>query len=76
MKTEEINGTWNMIPELKEGGEIECPECKEWSNHNKWIETSVDCELCGDHDAIRCPECEEEFDHVYAPDFKTKITKT
>ena len=74
MKIEDINCTWDMKPLLKEGDLIECPECKEWINHNEWIESSVDCELCGDHTAIQCPKCDELFDHVYSPEFNTKTS--
>lgn len=61
--------SWDFPVDPFEGCEIQCPECKEWSNHNDWIESSVYCELCGDHSAIQCPKCDERFDHVWSPKF-------
>ena len=51
-------------PKLKEGDEIQCPSCKEWSTHEEWDETEVYCDLCGSHSAIGCLKCEDVFDHV------------
>ena len=55
-----------------DGCEIQCPECKEWSNIENWKEYTVPCDICGDHDAIMCPECTELFDHVYSPRFEVR----
>ncbi len=43
-----------------------CSECKKSADFNKWVESWVGCELCGDHDAAKCPECGELHDHVDA----------
>lgn len=66
MEIKEIQKDFNLQPKenIKDGCELECPVCKEWSNHSLWIETQVFCELCGDHFAIGCPSCEERFDHT------------
>lgn len=72
MTIEQLKFAWTFEPVLKEGSEIQCPECKEFSHHDDWIQTSAGCELCGDHDAIECPKCGEYFDHVFSPTFVTK----
>lgn len=75
MKIENLSGSWDFVPEenLQEGCEIQCPECKQWYNHNAWGLSSVYCELCGYHDAIECPNCKECFDHVSHEPFKCRI---
>jgi len=64
-----------MTPEenLKEGCELKCPKCSEWNSHDKWEETIVYCEDCGEHAAIQCPHCDEEFDHVGSEPFQCRI---
>ncbi len=65
-----------MEPEPVDGCEIKCPECFVWSKIEDWEETSVGCELCGEHTAIRCPKCSECFDHVHGPKFETRSLKS
>lgn len=74
MKIEDIKDTWDILnpDQAVDGCEIKCPHCNEWSSHNDWEQTSLPCDLCGDHDAIRCPECFESFDHVWSPDFECR----
>lgn len=56
---------WNITPEPVSGCEIKCTECGEWSHHEKWEESFIDCEICGDHDAMICPNCNESLDRVF-----------
>ena len=42
-----------------------CHECKKWGKKDRWRETMVGCEDCGDHDAKQCPHCEEAIDEVF-----------
>ncbi len=67
MNIKDLSDSWDFEPieNLKEGCEILCPECLTWSLHTEWRESSVGCELCGEHYAIKCPECDERFDHVW-----------
>lgn len=63
-------------PELKEGCSIECPECKEFSHHNEWVEAEVGCEDCGSHAAMKCPKCDVYFDGVgFSVNYGQFITK-
>lgn len=68
---------WDLSEEItdEKAQEVECPECKEWSIAADWSETSVGCELCGEHAAIRCPKCYESFDHVHGPVFIVRPIK-
>lgn len=61
---------WDIKP--FEGCEIQCPECKKWTNHKDWNLVSEICETCGEHDAIQCPICEESFGHVYDTKFRVR----
>lgn len=42
-----------------------CPDCQVTSPRGEWVETTVPCEDCGDHDALRCPACGEVHDTVH-----------
>lgn len=42
-----------------------CPNCGGKSEGVSWGETSVFCEQCGDHAAIKCPLCKDVFDCVW-----------
>ncbi len=66
---------WDFEPDLFEGCEIFCPDCKDWSSHEEWSEGEIGCELCGSHSALICPKCDEYFDHVHGPLFMTRETK-
>lgn len=64
--------SFNFEPEPKDGGDlVVCPECKEASPIRGWRESSVYCDVCGDHPALVCPECEEYIDSVWTT-FKVK----
>ena len=56
----------------KEGCEVHCPECNEWSSHKKWKYTKIDCDLCGFHPAMRCPVCKTVFDSVFCDMFEVR----
>lgn len=73
MKIYDINQLFEIVPVLRESSLLCCPECKGWSKPADWQETSVSCELCGEHTAMRCPECGEDFDHVGGTVFESKI---
>lgn len=59
---------FDLIPleNKKEGCEILCPNCLNWSNHTEWKMSTVECDVCLYHDAIECPKCSRLFDHVYS----------
>ena len=61
---------WDV--DVFEGCQIQCPECKKWAHHSRWVETNVYCEDCGEHSAIECPNCHIRFDHVWSPRFETR----
>ena len=65
-------GKWDFKPELENGNEILCPECKKWSGMNTWREGEVGCEDCGSHPAIVCPLCETCFDWLKSEVFSTR----
>lgn len=75
MKIEDIKDLWEIQPKenLKEGCELKCPECGEWSSHKEWKETSVHCEDCGEHIAMKCPNCGEDFDPVFCQPFECRV---
>ncbi len=54
---------------------ITCPECKARTKSDTWLECSVYCEDCGEHDGLKCPECEEEYDHVWGFDKLIKASE-
>ncbi len=62
---------WTFEPPLQPGSMIVCSECKAASLTDEWKESSVYCEDCGDHQAIRCPQCDWPFDHIFAKPFLT-----
>lgn len=76
MEVEDIKGYWEIYTEenLQEGCELKCPECGEWSSHKEWKETSVYCEDCGEHAAMRCSRCDEVFDHVWSKTFECRVS--
>ena len=76
MEIEDIKGWWEISPKenLQDGCELKCPECGEWSSHKEWKETSVYCEDCGEHMAMRCPHCDEDFDHVWSKTFECRVS--
>jgi len=64
---------FDLNPTPTQGCEIECKECGEWSPHSEWTESEVGCEDCGSHSAIRCRKCDEDFDHVWSVNLKTRL---
>jgi len=56
----------------KEGCEIHCPECNEWSSHYDWEESETYCDICGSHVAMVCPKCGEVFDSVFCDIFEVR----
>ncbi len=56
----------------KEGCEIHCPECGEWSSHHDWEEAELYCDICGGHIAMKCPKCDEVFDSVFCEMFEVR----
>ena len=72
MKAIDVTYTWQFDKPITDGSIIECPECNKSTPLSDWVESAVDCDICGDHASIVCPECCEHFDHVWAPVFKVK----
>jgi len=64
---ESINSYWHFTTAVTLESRIECPSCKEFSSVSEWRNSEVECELCGEHDAIRCPKCGYDIDHVWSP---------
>jgi len=48
--------------------EIKCSDCGQWSPALDWVDGHVECETCGDHNAIECPHCGEPIDYVFGRD--------
>lgn len=67
---------WKFEPKVQKNSEILCPECDSWSHYSEWELGFIDCELCGEHDAIRCPECFYGVDFLHMEDgpLKTRLT--
>lgn len=70
MKARDCRRLWEFDGELNDDSIVECPECKAASKLHDWEESSVGCEDCGDHAAMKCPLCNELFDHVGGPTFR------
>ena len=61
----ELNTWWKFNPpDLTEGDEIQCPECRQFSSHKDWNEGEIFCEECGEHFAVVCPKCNKAYDSV------------
>lgn len=44
---------------------VTCPHCCQASPLVKWERGDlINCDLCGEHVAIRCPICDETFDEI------------
>ena len=65
MKASETKA-WAFTVAPTDDCDVRCRECGEFSPLTEWEEGSVDCECCGDHDAMVCPACGECEDHVYS----------
>ena len=63
----DANFWFNFSHEIDEKSEIECSECKEYSNIQQWTDGYAYCEDCGDHNAIVCPKCDWPIDHIWCP---------
>jgi len=50
--------------ELIENSKVKCQFCGKLSDNQDWEETTIFCEDCGEHPAIRCPKCDEVVDLV------------
>lgn len=48
--------------------DVQCPDCKEISPAESWIDREPYCEDCGEHAGIQCPKCSSIFDHVWDGD--------
>ncbi len=77
MNAQDIAFYFEVIPgeSLRNGCELKCPSCKGWAIHTDWIETTVPCDLCSEHTAMRCPNCYEDFDHVHSKPFECRVTE-
>lgn len=65
MTVEEARSLLEFAPPLESADDlVECPKCLSYSPLRDYEESSVECEDCGDHWAIRCPQCDECTDHV------------
>jgi len=75
MEIEDFKFLWSIVPieNLKEGCELKCPDCNEWSIHKEWQSTYAPCEYCGEHEAMECPKCHEVFDHVFTETIECRI---
>lgn len=52
---------------------IKCPKCGfVETDEEKFIDTTVPCEDCGEHSGIQCPRCDELYDHVWKGDVCTE----
>lgn len=73
MKIEELEEMgWIIVPteNFVDGCELKCPTCKKWAVHTEWKESTVQCDICGDHIAMRCPNCFKDFDSVFSETFE------
>lgn len=66
MKAEQVRPFWAFDPPITDRSEIHCVSCGEWSPLSEWEMSYIDCETCGDHDAMECPKCGELYDHVHS----------
>jgi hypothetical protein len=67
---EDKNGWHHVGPSEK----WKCPECNKWSGYADWLETFVECDDCGEHDARICPKCDAVFDIVWGSKRIAKAT--
>ena len=73
MKIEKLKNLFTFSQPLYKGCEIQCPGCKKWSKHTKWINAYISCDLCGDHAAATCPKCKSAWDSAcFTPTFNVK----
>jgi len=72
MNMKRLGWPWKFTGEITEDTEIQCQYCNAWSAFKEWGPTSVECETCGDHDALECPHCFEGQDHIHQRPFETR----
>ena len=70
MLAKDMELLWKFDKPLTQLSLVQCPECIDLSKVEDWEEGFVDCETCGDHDALVCPLCGESHDHVWVKEFK------
>lgn len=63
---------FKLEPRATDTCEVECPECGTWSALALWTRTSVECETCGDHNAMECPACLEDFSSICVAPLRTR----
>jgi hypothetical protein len=69
----DLNDYFEFNPELTETNNlICCSNCNNCIHYSKWEETSILCDDCGEHFAIKCPERNEKHDCVFESNLKTK----
>lgn len=49
-------------PQARDGDEVGCNACKQWSLLSDWQECYVKCDSCGEHAAAQCPKCKVVID--------------
>jgi len=74
MKAEETRSwTFEVLP--SDDSEVQCPddECAAWSALATWEVADLECETCGEHDAMQCPVCGWLHDHVHSSSTPLKV---
>ena len=59
---------WSFDAPLSDACEIQCQDddCAVWSPLAAWSVEDLECETCGEHDAMECPACGWLHDHVHS----------
>jgi hypothetical protein len=59
---------WRFETPPSDDCEVRCPdgECAAWSPLTAWTVEDLECETCGEHDAMQCPVCGWLHDHVHS----------
>lgn len=66
---------WAFTVPPTDSCDVQCPraECGAWSALTAWSVEEVDCDTCGEHDAMVCPVCAWEHDHVSAGQLPLRV---
>lgn len=75
MKSGDVRSFWSFDAPVADDSEIHCHECGEWSLLAEWERGYVDCDTCGDHDAMVCPKCDEHYDHVHSSHHPLRVRR-
>ena len=55
---------WKFNGKLTDACEVKCSHCGEFSPLTEWDEVRIECETCGEHEAMECPKCLDETAYV------------